>query len=310
MSYPLVSVIIPVYQAENFVTECIRSVQAQNYPELEIILVDDGATDSSGELCDQLAKKDDRIIVIHKKNGGLSDARNAGIDASRGEYLSFIDSDDFIHPMFMEVLLQLCETTQCNISKCGMQEVEGDTFVSEGEKEDTYKLYSAEEYLEKINRVNAGFSVCNKLFHRELFSTIKFPYAKLHEDVAVIYKLIAMSKKIVEVEYKLYFYYKNPKSITKSIIKKERLDDIEFRMNMYSFCKKKKWNVAARAQADYILNMIRMYQKIDKENVDNYKEFIKRLKNIKYEFAMRIVKKEYTCVKEKLMIYINLLLNN
>lgn len=191
-----------------------------------------------------------------------------------------------------------------------MQEVEGDTFVSEGEKEDTYKLYSAEEYLEKINRVNAGFSVCNKLFHRELFSTIKFPYAKLHEDVAVIYKLIAMSKKIVEVEYKLYFYYKNPKSITKSIIKKERLDDIEFRMNMYSFCKKKKWNVAARAQADYILNMIRMYQKIDKENVDNYKEFIKRLKNIKYEFAMRIVKKEYTCVKEKLMIYINLLLNN
>lgn len=220
MEKKLISVIVPVYNVEAYLERCVDSILKQTYKELEIILVDDGATDSSGELCDQLAKKDDRIIVIHKKNGGLSDARNAGIDASRGEYLSFIDSDDFIHPMFMEVLLQLCETTQCNISKCGMQEVEGDTFVSEGEKEDTYKLYSAEEYLEKINRVNAGFSVCNKLFHRELFSTIKFPYAKLHEDVAVIYKLIAMSKKIVEVEYKLYFFYKNPKSITKSIIKK------------------------------------------------------------------------------------------
>ena len=194
--------------------------------------------------------------------------------------------------LYIQCLWKYCfncvKQTQCNISKCGMQEVEGDTFVSEGEKEDTYKLYSAEEYLEKINRVNAGFSVCNKLFHRELFSTIKFPYAKLHEDVAVIYKLIAMSKKIVEVEYKLYFYYKNPKSITKSIIKKERLDDIEFRMNMYSFCKKKEVECGSQSTSRLYLKHDSNVSKIDKENVDNYKEFIKRLKNIKYEFKCEL----------------------
>ena len=134
MEKKLISVIVPVYNVEAYLERCVDSILKQTYKELEIILVDDGATDSSGELCDQLAKKDDRIIVIHKKNGGLSDARNAGIDASRGEYLSFIDSDDFIHPMFMEVLLQLCETTQCNIRKCGMQEVEGDTFVAKEKK--------------------------------------------------------------------------------------------------------------------------------------------------------------------------------
>lgn len=103
MEKKLISVIVPVYNVEAYLERCVDSILKQTYKELEIILVDDGATDSSGELCDQLAKKDDRIIVIHKKNGGLSDARNAGIDASRGEYLSFIDSDDFIHPMFMEV---------------------------------------------------------------------------------------------------------------------------------------------------------------------------------------------------------------
>lgn len=305
MEKTIVSVIVPVYNVEKYLVRCIQSILEQTYKHLQVILVDDGSTDKSGEICDRFGKIDNRISVIHK-NGGLSDARNSGIEIAKGDYLTFVDSDDYIHPKFIEILLNLCEKYQCKISKCDLQEVEEATpFVNMDTKLEC-KSYSAKEYMENINMLNGGFSVCNKMFKKELFAEIRFPCSKLHEDVAVIYKLGAMSGNIVEKNEKLYFYYVNTQSITRAKIKTNRLDDFEYRLELFEFCKKNDWNLAARRNADAVYRMLINYRNKDIADFEDYSEFMKALNRIKKILFKRMFSIEYPKMKEKLYMAVKL----
>ncbi len=222
----LVSVIIPVYNTEKYLSECVESVACQTYTNLEIILVDDGSTDSCPALCDGLSGKDGRITVIHKENGGLSSARNAGIAAARGEYVSFIDSDDVISPFFAERLLTAAEKYGADFAACLFKRFE-DTVpeISEGEREPEL-LSRSEAFGCFFSGRNVDMVIApNKLYRRSLFDGIKYPEGRLHEDEAVIHHLIGAAEKIAWLDEPHYFYRVTPSSITTKSFSLARLDE-------------------------------------------------------------------------------------
>ena len=187
----LISVIVPVYKVEKYIHRCVDSILAQTFTDFELILVDDGSPDNCGKICDEYAEKDNRIHVIHKENGGLSDARNAGIDwafaNSDSEWITFIDSDDWIHPKYLEALYNAVKETGCEISICGYEETTGDS-----PKVDDINLQavivSTEDFFCEHN-VNAVVA-WGKLYKKELFREIRYPVGKLHEDEFTTYKLL------------------------------------------------------------------------------------------------------------------------
>lgn len=303
-----VSIIVPIYNVETYLERCVYSLQEQTYTNIEIILVDDGSQDKCGEICDRYALADERITVIHKKNGGLSDARNAGIERSSGDYLCFVDADDYVHSNFVQILLESCLKWECKISKCNIvtTSINENIYLQTFELPE-YNIYTAERYLQEINRVNGGFNVCNKLFLKELFRDIRFPKGKLHEDVAVIYKLIACAEKIVEVNSDLYFYYNNTNSITKAKITVNRLDDLEFRLELFKFCMERNWRRAAEKNANATYNIILDYEMKNPEEFEDYHIFMKKFTKIKRKIYLKMFFELSISIKEKVYFAYKLL---
>ena len=219
---PLITVIIPVYNIEAYIEKCIRSVIGQTYKNLEIILVDDGSSDNSGLICDKYAKKDTRIKVIHKKNGGLSDARNAAIDIAAGEYLTFIDGDDYVANSYVEMLYELINEGY-DISICGYKDIyETDSDIYEDTNEGIkvkpnkiLKMSSCEALKMMLYQKFFDTSAWGKLYKNQLFGGgIRYPVGKLFEDLGTTYKLFLASKKIIYCDTKMYFYLQRGGSIS------------------------------------------------------------------------------------------------
>lgn len=214
----LISVIIPIYNVEKYLSRCINSVIAQTYKNLEIILVNDGSFDSSGIICDEFALKDSRIKVIHKKNGGLSDARNVGINIANGFYFTFIDSDDWVSNDFLEKLYNLCINYNAEISICDFVETKTtNTFLSDLKNNQVIQYTNIESLyqLTKYSKTQFGI-VCGKLYHKKLFDNVRFPVGKIHEDEFVSYILIYNANKIVYIDRKMYYYFMRNESITRN----------------------------------------------------------------------------------------------
>lgn len=212
----LVSVIVPVYNVEEYLGRCVESILSQTYRNLEVILVDDGARDSSGAICDDYAAKDPRVIVIHKKNGGLSSARNAGIDIARGEYLEFVDGDDWIEPDAVESMLKLALTHDTELVLGGRYDVKAAT----GEKKKglcppVTEVISGQEMVRRIFLwQNCDSSACDKLFHRRLFREVRFPNGMVCEDVPIMYKIVLDAGQVALLSKPIYNYYHRTGSIT------------------------------------------------------------------------------------------------
>lgn len=223
---PLVSVVIPVYNVEPYLHECVTSVVEQTYTNIEIILVDDGSTDSSGTLCDEFALSDSRICVFHKKNGGLSDARNYGIRRSHGSLISFIDSDDYVSPDYIMHLYQALVRGKTDIATTSI------CIVREGEplkehKRDTaeFHVYDACEALEDMLYMrHLEPNAFPKIYKKELFDTIQYPVGKLYEDIATTTKLIDKAGKIAYLDEKDYYYRIRPNSIQTASFNPKKLD--------------------------------------------------------------------------------------
>ena len=306
----LVTVIVPVFNVEKYVSDCIESLINQSYSLLEIILVDDGSTDKSGIICDKYSQFDTRIKTFHKKNGGLSDARNFGIKKASGEYYAFVDSDDVIHPQFIETLLSICIEKDIGISKCRIINFDARKSLKWDTGSDCkffVKEYTSEEYLSEINKLNAGYSVCNKLFDSALFDGISFPFGKLHEDVAVIYKLIEKSGRIAECNADLYAYRTNVNSITKKIVSSHRLDDLEFRLEFYRFCKKKKYKKASKSQAEALFYSLLNFEALTESEVADYPEYRSRLFKYKMDYIKSMIISDDFSLKEKCWVICKLL---
>lgn len=214
MHQPLISIIIPIYKVEPYLRRCLDSIVNQTYTNLEIILVDDGSPDGCPHICDEYAAKDNRIVAIHKKNGGLSDARNAGLDICKGEYISFIDSDDWVDEKYIEILLDLAIKENADIA-IG-ENIQTSGICNKLNNISKTQIYSSKEALYHLFTHNhIAFTIsCGKLYKKELFSNLHFPIGKFHEDEFTTYILLYRSKEIVYTNRILYYYFRHSNSIT------------------------------------------------------------------------------------------------
>ena len=224
---PIISVIVPVYNVEKYISKCLDSILKQTLKDIEIIVVDDGSTDNSGSICDRYAEQDKRVRVFHKENGGLSSARNYGIDRAEGEYIGFIDSDDYIEDDMYEVLYDLILKFDADVSMCAIYYVYPKTAINKSTDNEIFVVNNEEAIrivLEaKINTVNA----VNKLYKKKLFNEVKYPIGKIAEDAFVIVKLLQQCNRVAITTEKKYYYVQRFDSITTSRFNPRDCDTIE-----------------------------------------------------------------------------------
>lgn len=221
----LISVIVPVYNVEKYLRKCVDSILSQTYKNLEIILIDDGSTDSSGKLCDELEKTDPRISVLHKDNGGLSSARNAGLDRMHGEYVLFVDSDDYISGDCVEHLYAIMTGHKAQLSVGNFKATYDDAcrFCDNGAQDRciTGRDAIALQFGKNTVQMTVAWA---KLYEASLFRTLRFPIGLLHEDEGTTYKALYLSDRVVVSDKVVYAYRCNPESITKQPKKKNYED--------------------------------------------------------------------------------------
>lgn len=235
----LISVIVPIYQVEDYLIECLDSIINQEYTNLEIILVDDGSKDKCPKICDDYKLKDNRIKVIHKPNGGLSDARNAGLEIAKGKYICFVDSDDVLNKNFIMTLYNNIKTTDADISICDFLSIKTISDISDDNITNNLKLYTKEEILNDFYKKQSLRLVLawNKLYKREIWNNIRYPKGKVHEDEFVIHYILDNINKLVISDSKLYYYRQRENSIT-SVYNKKRLNALEALEDRLEFYKK------------------------------------------------------------------------
>lgn len=208
----LVSVIIPVYNVENYIDRCMESVLGQTYTNLEIIMIDDGSKDNSGKIIDAYAAKDSRISVVHKENGGQASARNLGVSKATGDYVCFVDSDDCIHEKFVETLLTMCHDTGCDLAICTYEDFTGESTDWKRELPDaSVKIETPLETLDAIfsPRNVETIVVWNKMYKLSNIKNVKFTEGRIFEDEEVSARLIYASTKVARVEKPMYYYFQN-----------------------------------------------------------------------------------------------------
>lgn len=226
---PLVSIIVPVFNVEKYLPKCIESLLRQTYTNLEIILSDDGSTDESSLICDRYAVYDSRIKVIHKENGGLSDARNAGLGVLTGEYVTFVDSDDYLEKDAIEILVMTAIEYRIPIVRMNSYIVSYDYEIVENQSSGTRKvsICTSEEYIQGMCEKRKSESVCDKLFKAELFHKRRFEKGRLNEDFFFLSKMLFTDLKIAEIDYSGYNYYQRSGSITNSGYGKSLVDSVK-----------------------------------------------------------------------------------
>lgn len=248
MSYALVSVIIPVYNVEKYLDRCMECVLNQTYKNLEIILVDDGSTDSSSKLCDEYEKKDNRIMVIHKENGGLSSARNTGISVANGDYIVFVDSDDVIHRQMIQILLYHIECEGIEIAQCARYEISEDEYnalldedrknllekdmipmIFNNTSDSNMKVQSGRAAVAELYKEDSVDYIVawNKIYKREIFNELRFAHGKIHEDEFTTPYALLNASKIVYDKLPLYIYIRRDGSITTKKYSIKNIDLLE-----------------------------------------------------------------------------------
>ena len=246
-----ISIIVPVYNTEKYLSKCLNSLIKQTYKDIEIIVVNDGSKDKSLEIAKKFAKQDNRIKVFNKENGGLSSARNFGIEKASGEYIGFVDSDDYIKENMFEILYNMIKEANAKIAICGWYLVEDNQIRTCNFKCKKLVLNDEQAIDMLLNHVSFDNFACNKLFHRALFKDVIFPFGELLEDLSTIYKLIHEAKVIVVDSNPLYYYVLHSNSITSNLYKQ---------VDPQSFC----------AFEDREKDLLLMYPKLTNKIKSNY----------------------------------------
>lgn len=226
----LISVIIPIYNKEKYLDNCLKSIINQSYKEIEIILINDGSTDSSEEICKRYKSKDNRIKLISTENRGAASARNTGIENAVGKYFSFIDADDYIENTFYETMLDLIKTHNAQIAECGFERItEGEKYTFPKKNQETRVMTRKEALIELYGKDDKEHVktviMCNKLFESNLFKNIRYISGRIIDDETIIYRLIEQCKRIVETNDILYGYVQSSNSIMRKDFSMKRLDD-------------------------------------------------------------------------------------
>lgn len=256
-----ISVIVPVYNVEEYLEECLQSISRQTYSNLEVILVDDGSTDKSGAICERWCGKDRRFRMIKKKNGGLSDARNAGLRVAGGELIAFVDSDDVIHPDMLRYLYDVMKKTGCSICCCAVEK--GILFNDSDDMADDAEIitYTREQaFRAVIEETDIYITVWNKLYSREVMENIYFPVNRCHEDEFWTCRVIDKASKIAAVRRKLYGYRQRENSIMNSRYSMKRLDLLDARADRQRLFEQKYPELIRLGKCDLRFECIRAQQ--------------------------------------------------
>lgn len=293
-----ISVIVPVYKVEKYLERCVTSIRNQTYENLEIILVDDGSPDNCGKMCDEYAKEDSRIKVLHKENGGLSDARNKGIEGSTGEYIAFVDSDDWLDIDMIEILYKMSKKHDADIAECSYRNMFKDCIREEtrctAEQIVGDNIFALEGMLDwKYFKPVAW----NKLYHRSVIGDIRYPKGKLHEDEFTTYKYMYAAKKLVYIDVSKYNYDRSrDDSITGSKFKEKNLEVCEaFRERVDFFREHGLISLEEKMNNTYLWILFDRLDRCVEENIEG--DMIQRLveqarQDVEY-FKDRPVLKEY-----------------
>ena len=274
----LVSVIVPVYNVEQWLDRCVESIVNQTYKKIEIILVDDGSPDECPSMCDKWAERDSRIKSYHKKNGGLSDARNFGIKRATGEYVVFIDSDDQVYEKYVEVLLGLALDNEAQIGICNPVHCFKETDVMYSDTQNTIVYIPEEAITIMLYQKNFLVSACAKIFKKELFDGIEFPVGMWFEDSAIMYLLFERASRIAFGDGKIYAYFHRKGSITTESFSIKQFDIVDISKKIFDYYKNNLL-VEKAARSYLVVACLRIYMNCPKDYyVDKRNDAVKILK--------------------------------
>lgn len=303
-----ISIIVPIFNTESFLKKCIDSIISQTYNKFELILVNDGSTDRSGVICDDYAKKDQRIHVIHKTNGGASSARNAGIEYARGDYISFVDSDDYIHRNTYEILYTNAKKYDADIVCCNYLNIDEGKYniYSEFKGAYTIQLFNNIEALNKMYLTKETYinSVVpwNKLYNRMLFNNIKYEIGNIYDDETVAHKLLYNSNLVISINAKLYYYVKRNGSQMNSPFHVKKFDKISVLRDRLIYFRRHKEDKIYQKALKHYMDMFFWYYYLAKENLRGIdKELIDLKSTFDKTLFYLLFAKRISC-KQKLML--------
>lgn len=303
-----ISIIVPIYKVEPYLCRCIDSILNQTFTDFECILVDDGSPDNCPRICDEYAKKDKRIKVIHKPNGGLSDARNAGLDIAQGEYIGFVDSDDWIHPQMYEILYNINKRYNTDIAVCSyvrktkFQYEDIELYIKKEEL--SVNIYNSQYlidnfYYDTINVLNP--TVWSKLYHRSIWSDLRFKKDVIHEDEFVLLPSIMRAKSVAILDANLYYYFTNTAGIMHApfncknyVVLDCMLDRCELLCDNWTQYKR-----AKKVYYDYYI----IFYIVTMLHRKEYKYIFKKYKKIYYKEILFILRNNEICNRMKLVIF-------
>ena len=278
----MISVIVPVYNVEKYLDRCVKSILSQSFSDFELLLVDDGSPDRCGEMCDEYAKGDSRIKAFHKRNGGLSDARNFGIEKALGEYLMFVDSDDYIHEQMLETLHRLITENDADLAVCSAMDVFEGKEVTQVREIREFTLNKTESYKYML-RGDGLPSACNKLYKRQTVGEVRFPVGMLYEDGFFTPQILKRVEKTAVTSRPMYYYFRRGDSITTKPFRKGDLDVIE----AYDICVRQVRELCPEAlpfaefryRNAYFNVLDKMLMRDDCKSIPEYKTTVKYLKS-------------------------------
>lgn len=283
--YKLISIITPVYNSEKYLKRCVDSILNQTYSNFELILVDDGSADKSPQICDEYARKDSRIVVIHQKNQGQAVARNKALDICKGDYISFIDSDDYVNPQMLEILLNIIKASDSDVAVCGYIQGEEDShnWKTKSSSLET-RTYKGKDFVRKciLENNHRCWLLWDKLYKREVFAKIRLPEGRIYEDSATMYRLLYNTDKVINCNSVLYYYFENCDSTVNKQFSLKRLDILIFIQEMIEFfTENDEKELLDWANRYYLFTIADLYIKANKSNLDSsiLKELKRKLKS-------------------------------
>ena len=298
----LISVIVPVYNVEKCLDRCIKSIVNQTYKNIEVILINDGSTDNSLKICKEWQSKDKRIVIVDQKNKGVSAARNIGLDIAKGEYVAFVDSDDWINEIMYETLLNLLKEHHTDIAECDFIKVESESCILNQPELKFHKLKNDEFIKNLFNGTSySNILVWNKLYKRSLFTEFRFPEGVIHEDQFLLPKIYLKCNTTIHCNQKLYYYFENSNSITRSQFTKKRLDSLKSFEETRNLCiHNQRYDDVEWVDSTFAFILIKYYNLVINELND--RQIAKKIKDCYNSRLSCYIKNKHLNIKQKVLL--------
>lgn len=303
MKEELVSIIFPVYNVEDFVKASLQSVVNQSYENIEIICIDDGSTDSSADIVQIIADRDKRIKSIHQQNLGLSGARNTGLNYCTGNYIVFLDSDDVLHPDFINILMTQLKDNKVKLVMCAFKKETEPTIVFSTSNEGELEIIERDAALKRM-LLGEWWSAWAKLYHRSIFSTLRFPEGRNNEDYAIMVQILEQCPQVVYVHEELYYYLTRPNSITTSVLNIKKFDEVQNGIDVLEYVKKNHPQLQREAEFNLGASLMKLILETDLSKHKIFSEKNKEMLGVLRASYASFRGNKYFTYKQKVIMFV------